>query len=285
MNKTDSDKKMDPEDSIWFYTELIDFYNINGLKSVFVTFDVDWAPEYTLRRTVNWLKENEIIATFFATHSSPILKSLKDTNIFELSIHPDFSKGADPILKIQDLLLEYPNALGSRNHRNLSGRNYSDALRQKGVLYDVSKILWSQPYCQCVPMYNGMIESAYSWEDGTHLELGIELDLKHVPVHKPGLLILAFHPVLFDLNCRSYEELKLFTSRYKPLTSAPEKEFNLAINHGFGMGAFSRQLLLYLKAKGVKFQVLKEVMKPAFEIECRRPRFPLKARGDHEYRV
>jgi hypothetical protein len=271
---------MDTHTGIWFYPELIEFYNTTGMNSVFITFDVDWAPEHVLSRTLNWLDENKIPATFFATHASAILKSAASSSMFEVAIHPNFSKDGSPDLLIKDLLREFPSALGSRNHRNFSGRNFSDALRQNGLLYDVSKILWSQPYCQCLPMYNGMIESAYSWEDGTHLELGFSLDITRVPIYHPGLHIMAFHPVLFDLNCHSYEELKAFTSNYDQLTSVPDEEFKAARNNGFGMGVFSRQLLLDLKSQNAKFHVLSEIMHPAYELESRRQRFSLEGRID-----
>jgi hypothetical protein len=275
-----SDTHMNAHNGIWFYPELIEFYNTMGQDSVFITFDVDWAPEHVLSRTLNWLDANEISATFFATHGSVILKSAVNSSRFEVAIHPNFSKEGSPDSHIQDLLREFPSALGSRNHRNFSGRNFSDALRQNGLLYDVSKILWSQPYCQCLPMYNGLIEAAYSWEDGTHLELGLSLDITQVPVHQPGLHIMAFHPVLFDLNCRSYKELKSFTSNYHQLTSIPEEEFKASRNNGYGIGEFSRQFLLDLKAKDVKFHLLSEIMRPAYAIESRRKRFPLIERND-----
>lgn len=51
---------------------------MNFDKSLFLTFDIDWASDEIIQDTLDILKENEVKATFFITHESELfIKSLR----------------------------------------------------------------------------------------------------------------------------------------------------------------------------------------------------------------
>lgn len=256
----------------YYYPELSEFYNVGNRRTAFVTFDVDWAPDCVLEKCADWLKAHGIPATFYATHDSAVLRSMASDPAFEIGIHPNFSKNDPPEEVLGYLLERYPSTRGSRSHRNFSGRNFSDAKRKAGLIYDVSKILWGHAHCECVPMYNGMIEAPYSWEDGTHLELALPPSINEARLDNPGLKILAFHPLLWDLNCSSYEELKRFNSQYRNLPAVPVGEFDRARRTTRGMGDFSRELLLELKRRNYQFLLVGDLMTRAHALETSRSR-------------
>ena len=41
-----------------------------------ITFDIDWAPDFTINYCLQILKKKNIKATFFATHRTDLLKNL-----------------------------------------------------------------------------------------------------------------------------------------------------------------------------------------------------------------
>ena len=57
----------------------------------YLTFDIDWAPDFAVEHCVDICKDNNTSAIFFATHESKIIESLKNDNLFEIGIHPNFN--------------------------------------------------------------------------------------------------------------------------------------------------------------------------------------------------
>lgn len=86
-----------------------------------LTFDVGWAPEKVIVDTLLLLQNAGLKATFFATHSSPTLRSAEKEG-FEISIHPNFNnilfgnQQKDFRLIIDELMNEYANSKGVRSH-------------------------------------------------------------------------------------------------------------------------------------------------------------------------
>lgn len=60
-------------------------------KTIYLTFDIDWAHDTILEYTVDLLEKHEVAATFFVTHDTPVLNRLRDNPLFELGIHPNFN--------------------------------------------------------------------------------------------------------------------------------------------------------------------------------------------------
>ena len=56
-----------------------------------ITVDIDWAPDSAISKTINYLIDNEVRATWFITHASPEVERLKEyPHLFELGVHPNF---------------------------------------------------------------------------------------------------------------------------------------------------------------------------------------------------
>jgi hypothetical protein len=253
------------------FPELAPYYNADGLTTAFVTMDVDWAPDPVLKYCLDWFMANDMKITAFITHDSAVAKAFARDPRIEWGLHPNFSRSYVPNERVRALKEIYPEAIGSRGHRNVCGRDVTDALLQCGLQYDVSKLLWNHPYAQVTPMYNGLVEAPYVWEDGVHLEMRLPLEPQEIPVSGPGLKILNIHPVTFFLNNVEDSERKAVVSKYPDdLTKAPLAAFEKGRRKGLGIGEFARSGFLKLKKAGVRFHLLSEIMKPAYAAWNRR---------------
>lgn len=240
------------------------YYNLTSTRTYSLTMDVDWASDDVLREVLNWFIENKLPITAFCTHDSAVAREFQEHPLVEIAIHPNFSKAADPALKVRQLKRFYPSAVGSRSHRNIIGRDFTDALAKEELIYDSSKLLWLANYCEAYPLYNGMVEIPYVWEDGVHVELNTSMDTEQLHLDSPGVKILNIHPVLFFLNHRSYQTLKEFTSQFSDLTSVPYEVYCKNVNHSFGIGDFSKALFTGLRDRGAQFYLLGDLAEKAY---------------------
>jgi hypothetical protein len=234
------------------------YYNLNGHKSACITMDVDWAPDDILKSVFDWFIDNKIKITAFITHESIVAKEYSSSEFIEIALHPNFSKALDPNEKVSQLLKEYPNSVGSRSHRNIIGRDFTDALFDHMIKYDSSKLIWRAKNVEIHPIYNKMVEAPYIWEDGVHLELDETTDPSKMNFNHAGLKILNIHPVLFYLNFVGFKQLKKFTSQFTDLTSVSKEKFDTVRQTTFGIGDFSKQMFLNLQSDGYDFFLLKQ---------------------------
>ncbi|WP_394551188.1 hypothetical protein ACDF64_10885 [Agromyces sp. MMS24-JH15] len=91
------------------------------MHGVFVTIDVDWAPDWAMRRLLSTLVEGGIRSTWFITHETDVLDELRShSDLVELGIHPNFqpgsSHGADPASVIDECMRIVPEARTMRTH-------------------------------------------------------------------------------------------------------------------------------------------------------------------------
>lgn len=236
------------------------FYNLNGLDSVILTCDVDWAPDYAVKSVINLINKYGFKINIFATHKSDVL--LQEHGNVNVGLHPDFTRPSQKDWfdkKISDLKSIYANSKGMRSHRNFFGQNIADLAHKAGLKYDVSSFLWNQSFCQAHIDYNGMVRFSYFWEDGIHLDLGKPFEISTINLETPGLKILNIHPILFYLNSATEEHRRGVTSRYTNLSVAPEDEIDKDINRKYGIQNFYKEILNYLKTKNVTTYFLEEL--------------------------
>jgi len=188
-------------------------------NKVFITFDIDWAPDYMVDHVIDLCIKYEISATFFVTHSSPTLDRLRSyPDQFEIGLHPNFLPGSTQG-KTPEEIFEYckklvPDAVSIRTH----------CVYQHGRLYDQwnthfgEKIIDSsicmpgvaqiQPFKLYTPS-GCLVRVPFFWADDYYL-LG-----KHVldPVELlsvDGCKVYMFHPVHIYQNTRSIQEYESY---------------------------------------------------------------------------
>jgi hypothetical protein len=198
---------------------------------VVFTCDVDWAPEYAIEDTVSFFLDLGVPLTAFATHDSPVLRQ----SGIDVGIHPYLSREheRDHSRVIGGLKELYPDARGSRSHRNFFGYTTPGLLAEHGLEYDISVVTWGHP-CLINQHFSGIKTLTYSWEDGLHFDYGLDLDAGVMP-HGDGPFVYNVHPVVIFLNADSEERRKHAVRGVSDLTVMEHSALAPHINRGYGI--------------------------------------------------
>lgn len=217
-----------------------------------LTFDTDWAPDYTIDYVSEKLQKLKIKATWFITHESPAIQRLKENSLFEIGIHPNFysnstqGKDIDEILK--NLKRIAPNAKSIRTHGLLQSTEILLKFHKYGIETDVSILLNNEESLK--PHHSKpfkILRIPYYWEDD--VEMMYESNWENVDNHfsVQGLKIFDFHPIHIFLNSDSmekYNELK--TQGYPKISKEKLLEFR---NKNVGTDTFFEQFIEKLSRK------------------------------------
>jgi peptidoglycan/xylan/chitin deacetylase (PgdA/CDA1 family) len=182
-----------------------EYANWDGLKTVCLTFDTDFAPDYMIEHVLSLLQQYDVRATFFTTHRSQALINLLDDERYELATHPNLSPNTTQGHGLADIISRlksfYPNITGNRFH--VLGYSYRDlvTLGQSGFSYDVSTLRFNCPYL--LPAWHPdlrMLLLTYMWEDGICENANLPVALESIDLKSPGLKIINFHPMNVYIN-------------------------------------------------------------------------------------
>jgi hypothetical protein len=200
-------------------------------NKIFITFDIDWACDEILHDTYSICKDAGICATFFATHSSPIIQEITKDPSMEVGIHPNFV----PLLRhnnthcsyknvLDDITRKFPEAKSSRSHGVIQGGIIMEHLTSLGVnIMSNVMIPWEseigiKPYNT---VYNA-IEAPFCWADEHEWSLNRQTCFASL-FKKDHLMVIAFHPVHIFLNTPNqnfYNERKTsLLSKLEPASS------------------------------------------------------------------
>ena len=207
---------------------LRDFANWDEPRRVFITFDVDWAPDYMLHHVLGILDPYDVGATFFATHPTPLLERIAAEGRHEVGFHPNLGSGSsqgsgtDEVL--QTLRSWYPHAVGNRFH--VLGYTYRDLMKLPGfgIRYDVSYLMYNTSHLQpALHRDLGLTLVPYSWEDGICENAGDEVGIDSISLDAPGLKVANFHPMNVFINGPTAEARLNFIRGCGPLLNCPEE--------------------------------------------------------------
>ncbi len=237
----------------FFYSN---FCNLEGMKSIVITFDIDWAPEFMIENLLNLTKGLNI--TIFNTHKSKIISTINSEKI-TLGIHPNLSKNSsqgDNIKKVSNFVSKIGNNKFCRFH--ILGHSYPDMcyFAKKGTKVDSSYFLLNQPYI--IPSYHkdiDLLRIPYIWEDG--LVLRSKMNIKNsLNLNLPGMKILDFHPIDLYLNTHNFEHRNKFKKKFKSIIHSTKKDAEKFVNTKiYGIRDFFNDLKIQLnKKKNLYFQ-------------------------------
>jgi hypothetical protein len=184
----------------------------------------------------------------------------------EIGLHPDNTR-PDPryglARKLSTLKEIYPESIGMRAHRNFFGQNIAHYAREAGLVYDVSVLNWCRPFGQVFQDQYGLYRMSYNWEDGVHADMGLDWDLKHLPIEQPGLKIFNCHPIFIYLNAPDDDYRRAIVRDYPNLQDAPEAALKSAIYPGYGAREFLLDLLRTLKSRNASAYTLSQMIRAA----------------------
>ena len=224
-----------------------------------LTIDIDWAPDFAIKKLADALIRHKVKCTWFVTHESPAIKELRNhSDLFELGIHPNFFPGSthgNNEKEVLDYMVSIvPGAKTVRSHALLQSSRLLNLMNKNyGIETDCSMLLYmSQGITPHTIKFShdpkGLFRIPFFWEDDIAMYDTLQLwDPSNEKFHRQGLKVFNFHPTFLYLNGSSmlpYEEMK----KIKHLSSLTEAEMNPFINKGEGCGTFFKKLLSFLEA-------------------------------------
>lgn len=183
---------------------------------VFLTFDLDWSPDFVLKDTLDLLEPFDISATFFVTHETRVLERIRQNPKYEIGIHPNFDdlilpgsiKGlVNADLRISQLKRIFPEAVSIRSHSTTNSSRILSIAKKHGLTHDCNYLIPYTAQIQLKPwkLWNKMIRCPYFFEDDVSLEYGLVFENMKEILAMGGLRIFDFHPIHLYLNTDSLE--------------------------------------------------------------------------------
>ncbi|WP_436911309.1 polysaccharide deacetylase WbmS family protein [Halosimplex marinum] len=184
-----------------------------GQDTIFITFDIDWAPDAVCRYVVETLERYGVPVTMFVTHQSEYLQSLRDHDLVEVGIHPNYEKkGVEEA--VDELLEHYPSAKYVRAHGLQTSTEHLQIYQRKGLDIASDVFLPSHPGLRPTWRFGegSILSVPFFWEDDNYFaNYG---DVSFDPgefLEIEGMKIFNFHPIHVFANTESmdhYSELK-----------------------------------------------------------------------------
>jgi hypothetical protein len=228
-------------------------------NKIFLTIDVDWAPDFVIDSVADELMRRQIATTWLITHSSPAVDRLRQNpRLFELGIHPNFLSGSTHGNSIKDVfwscLQTVPEAVTMRSHALVQSTPiYAHVLDSTPIEIDLSLFM---PYVDNLAPFpytwgkRTLWRVPYYWEDDYEAcQTSPRWSLSSFPKTK-GLQILNFHPIHIFLNSRTmheYENLKRSVHRIHLATIDQITPF---VGSGPGTKSLFFEVLDHLAADG-----------------------------------
>ena len=199
------------------YSEKISEIDVDKLgwdKSVYLTFDIDWASDFVVADTLELLSKFNLSATFFATHDTPILNEIRANPRYELGIHPNFN---DLILrtenqdiksareKIDELKQIVPEALSIRSHSTTNSSKLLEIFQEFDIQFDCNYVIPYHVVDKIVPwrLWNNMTRVPYYYADDLSLAYNLIEESMPKICNREGIKVFDFHPVHIYLNTDS----------------------------------------------------------------------------------
>ena len=200
------------------------------MKSKFIiTIDVDWISDEIMEYASDIFRKHEIKSTWFITHDSAQTRRLmKDKDIFEVAIHPNFlpnSTHGKSRCEVMDHLLNiYPAARIMRTHSLYQStplfgfiqENYPQIKLDVSMLMphirgaQVSRCCFSERFRNRL-----LYRVPYLWEDDFEMMMpDTKFKFSTKNFSKDGMNILNFHPIHIVLNSRDMKRYRALKDRY-----------------------------------------------------------------------
>ena len=222
-------------------------YKESYLNKCFLTFDIDWAPDFVLEEILNILDRFNIKGTFFATHETNMNQIIKGKG-HELGAHPNFN----PLLlnkqetqtaeSILDNILKIDSDITSiRSHSTTQSSVLLKLFLEKNIFYECNDFIPFESGIVLKPfsVWGGkMCKVPYFWEDDISFFQDNRSSIKQLLLYE-GLKVFDFHPIHIYLNSSSMKQYETIKTDMKN-----QELVNKGINHQeFGVKDFFINLL------------------------------------------
>lgn len=236
-------------------------------QSIFLTFDIDWADDEILDYTIKKLIQQSFKGTFFATHTSPLIrKTTKQPNI-EIGIHPNFNAiltqdKSDRGESIQQILLrlkrDFQAAISVRSHSLTQNTLLSELFCKNKLLIDSNtyipfgQIKFIRPW----KTKEKMLRVPFVWSDYIDFIRMSNHNLVALLGESDVIKVVAFHPIHIFLNTPSIEYYQQYKASNLPAHKFREKHHHSA----YGIDNVFDEFLAAIKKYNFQTRCLKEIL-------------------------
>jgi len=229
------------------------------MEDVYLTLDVDWAPDAAIEATAEILERAGCPATWFVTHETPALERLRARpELHELGIHPNFlpgsSHGSEPAEVLRNALEIAPEARCLRTHAAFQSGPVLKLIRAlPQIRLDCSVMLPGLANAAVVPYEDGestLWRLPYFWSDDYEAEMkppDWELEGR---LGGSGIKVLAFHPIHVALNSAGIESYARLKGEAPDVSAWSGEQIAAARNEGPGSGSLFERLARELGERG-----------------------------------
>lgn len=232
-------------------------------KTIYLTFDNDWAIDEVLEYTMKIVSEYGIVATFNATNSSKVLTNIEKSGS-ELGIHPNFNRDINlgDSKMIENIIYEckqiVPSAKTMRSHALVTSTPIRKALQQAGLVYELNTMITPISSNVIYPWKHFELwQIPFIFEDDVYLlENRPFLPQWYIQGDFEMLKVVNFHPIHVYLNT---EDLHRYY-KAKPYMKELEK-LNSYRNHSKhdGVENILRKMIETAIESGYQFEVISKL--------------------------
>lgn len=194
------------------------------IDDVLITIDVDWAPDFIIKKVAEYLIKKECGATWFLTHDSPyVQKLLEYGGLFEFGIHPNFLPNSTQgygYRNIMDNLMKIvPSVKIVRTHGLFQSSGLLKFMATEyGIKIDSSIYLRGVSYITPFTVYYDDLEFVrvpFFWtDDGEMYSPNCDFILKNKHMENHGLKVFVFHPIHIYLNSSNMNNYNLLKRQF-----------------------------------------------------------------------
>lgn len=226
------------------------------------TVDIDWAPDHLIEDMAQTFIDHRIKCTWFVTHESPAIERLKESEYFQLGIHPNFHAGSSHG-ESEEEVMEFCKKLvpGARVARMHALHQNSYLLRKLqrvfGIDIDCSLFLPHASHLKPHLFYHDpeskpLLRIPFFWEDDVEC-LTPKKDWSFQPsiLDTPGMKIFNFHPVyvgINETNLQQYTCIKKELCATKKLSELERIELKKYTSQGLGVKTYFTSLLEHISS-------------------------------------
>jgi len=181
---------------------------------LFLSFDIDWAHDEVLYDTIQLIEKAGVPSTWFVTHETPLIASLRNLQSVELGIHPNFNplldgtyqnpnNTSEKILKSSMSLVKDAKVI--RSHSLTQNERLVDQFKQVGLTHISNTFI---PYGSAIvvkpfKIWDQMVVVPHCWQDNVALRM--PLPFPATIEIGPMLYVFNFHPIHVFLNTENID--------------------------------------------------------------------------------
>lgn len=230
------------------------------MSNAVLTFDIDWAPDFTINFVTDRLIAQQVRSTWFVTHMSPAIERLRRyPDLFELGIHPNFlpasTHGDTPEMVLRHCMKIVPEAISVRTHQLVQSTPLLEQiLTHTPIKADASLFLPYTPHLRPVEHWgNGrmLLRIPCFWADDVEMgRITRSWSLKALLSIGEGLKVFAFHPIHIYLNSGDRSSYRALKQKVPIISEATPTALDPFVQFGEGTRTVFADLVAHLATAG-----------------------------------